>query len=56
MEFSFSFFSSTGAEFEGDKYEFLLRAARYADENGYAAVWTPERHFHRFGGIFRILP
>ena len=23
--------------------------ARFADENGFEAIWTPERHFHAFG-------
>jgi natural product biosynthesis luciferase-like monooxygenase protein len=30
----------------------LLDGARFADENGFEAVWTPERHFHAFGGIY----
>ncbi|KZY36420.1 peptide synthetase, partial [Roseovarius sp. HI0049] len=34
------------------KYQLLLDAARYADANGFAAVWTPERHFHAFGGPY----
>ena len=27
-------------------------AVRYADANGYNAVWTPERHFQTFGGLY----
>mgnify|MGYP006138748669 CR=1 FL=1 len=27
-------------------------AARLADERGFSALWVPERHFHRFGGLF----
>ncbi|HSL84319.1 MAG TPA: MupA/Atu3671 family FMN-dependent luciferase-like monooxygenase, partial [Thermoanaerobaculia bacterium] len=34
------------------KYRFLLEAARQADGLGFSAVWTPERHFHEFGGPF----
>lgn len=34
------------------KYELLLEGAKYADENGFVAVWTPERHFHAFGGPY----
>jgi natural product biosynthesis luciferase-like monooxygenase protein len=34
------------------KYELLLNGARFADENGFCAVWTPERHFHAFGGPY----
>lgn len=33
-------------------YELLLEGARFADENGFSSVWTPERHFHAFGGLF----
>ncbi|SDY49677.1 MupA/Atu3671 family FMN-dependent luciferase-like monooxygenase [Citreimonas salinaria] len=35
-----------------DKYRLLLEGARFADDNGFAAVWTPERHFHAFGGPY----
>ncbi|MDB5553452.1 MAG: nrps2C [Rhizobium sp.] len=35
-----------------DAYELVIEAARFADTNGFEAVWTPERHFHRFGGLF----
>jgi natural product biosynthesis luciferase-like monooxygenase protein len=34
------------------KYELLLEGARFADAHGFAAVWTPERHFHAFGGPY----
>lgn len=34
------------------KYRLLLDAAAFADEAGLCAVWTPERHFHEFGGLF----
>jgi natural product biosynthesis luciferase-like monooxygenase protein len=34
------------------KYDLLLNGARFADENGFKAVWTPERHFHAFGGPY----
>lgn len=34
------------------KYELLLEGARFADRNGFCAVWTPERHFHAFGGPY----
>jgi natural product biosynthesis luciferase-like monooxygenase protein len=35
-----------------NKYDLMLQAARFADANGFAAVWTPERHFHAFGGPY----
>lgn len=34
------------------KYRLLLDGARFADENGFVALWTPERHFHAFGGPY----
>ncbi|WP_182085890.1 MupA/Atu3671 family FMN-dependent luciferase-like monooxygenase [Aureimonas sp. ME7] len=34
------------------KYKLLLDGARFADANGFSAVWMPERHFHAFGGGF----
>jgi natural product biosynthesis luciferase-like monooxygenase protein/amino acid adenylation domain-containing protein/FkbM family methyltransferase len=33
-------------------YRLLLEGARWADRNGFEAVWTPERHFHAFGGQY----
>ena len=33
-------------------YRVLLEGARFADRHGFTAVWTPERHFHDFGGLF----
>ena len=34
------------------KYRLMLEGARFFDENGFDSVWTPERHFHAFGGPF----
>jgi natural product biosynthesis luciferase-like monooxygenase protein len=35
-----------------EKYRTLLDGARFADNNGFQAVWIPERHFHAFGGPY----
>ena len=51
MDFSLFYFADDG-EAEGDRYRLLMDGARFADEHGLTAVWTPERHFHRFGGLF----
>jgi natural product biosynthesis luciferase-like monooxygenase protein len=51
MDLSLFYFSDEG-DAQQDRYRLLLSGARYADTHGLAAVWTPERHFHRFGGIF----
>jgi natural product biosynthesis luciferase-like monooxygenase protein len=37
---------------DADGYRLLLEGARFADQNGFEAVWMPERHFHEFGGIY----
>ncbi len=34
------------------KYHLLLEGAKFADANGFQSVWTPERHFHAFGGPY----
>ncbi|OBY24558.1 MupA/Atu3671 family FMN-dependent luciferase-like monooxygenase [Leisingera sp. JC1] len=34
------------------KYHLLLEGAKFADRHGFNAVWTPERHFHAFGGPY----
>ncbi|MBW3570370.1 MAG: amino acid adenylation domain-containing protein [Gemmatimonadetes bacterium] len=52
MAFSLFYFSSGGEAGAGDKYRLLLEGAKFADRNGFDAVWTPERHFHAFGGVF----
>jgi natural product biosynthesis luciferase-like monooxygenase protein len=51
VEFSFFFFADNGDAGDGG-YRLLMEGARFADTHGFAAVWTPERHFHRFGGPF----
>jgi natural product biosynthesis luciferase-like monooxygenase protein len=48
----FYFAAETGSEPKGGAYRLLLEGARFADEHDFAAVWTPERHFHAFGGLY----
>lgn len=52
MEFSILYFSGDGSTTESDKYKLLLETAKFADKNNFSAVWTPERHFHPFGGLY----
>ncbi|MFI1163597.1 MupA/Atu3671 family FMN-dependent luciferase-like monooxygenase [Streptomyces sp. NPDC020801] len=47
----FYFGGDRGGE-PGDAYRLLIEGARFADRNGFSAVWTPERHFHEFGGLY----
>ena len=53
VDFSLFYFSSDESE-EGvpNKYHLLLEGAKYGDKHGFSAVWTPERHFHAFGGLY----
>lgn len=51
MDFGILFFSNYEVD-ATDKYHLLLEAVRYADRHQFKAVWTPERHFHEFGGLF----
>lgn len=52
LEFSLFYFSSDESALGSGKYQLLLDGARFADAHGFAAVWTPERHFHAFGGLY----
>ena len=53
MEFGFFYFSSSqGDRRPGETYKLLIDGAKFADTHGFQSVWTPERHFHEFGGIF----
>ncbi|HEY6445208.1 MAG TPA: MupA/Atu3671 family FMN-dependent luciferase-like monooxygenase [Acidobacteriaceae bacterium] len=49
---SLFFFSADSTEQTRNKYQLLLESAKFADERGFAAVWTPERHFQQFGGLY----
>ncbi|MBV6325519.1 MupA/Atu3671 family FMN-dependent luciferase-like monooxygenase [Duganella violaceipulchra] len=50
-DFSLFYFASTAPD-GGDLYRLLLEGARFADQHGFTAVWTPERHFSAFGGVY----
>jgi natural product biosynthesis luciferase-like monooxygenase protein len=52
VDFSLFYFASDEASSGADKYRLLLEGARFADSHGFAAIWTPERHFHAFGGLY----
>jgi len=52
IDFSLFYFASDEGAVQADKYRLLLEGAKFADENGFAAIWTPERHFHSFGGLY----
>jgi natural product biosynthesis luciferase-like monooxygenase protein len=52
IEFSLFYFASDEGQNAANKYALLLEGAKFADQNGFAAVWTPERHFGAFGGLY----
>ena len=52
MDFSLFYFAADAGESGENKYRLLLEGSRFADQHGFSAVWTPERHFHAFGGLY----
>jgi natural product biosynthesis luciferase-like monooxygenase protein len=52
VDFSLFYFANNSRELDSNRYGLLLDGAKFADRNGFAAVWTPERHFHSFGGLY----
>lgn len=48
----FYFAAGQGDTKPGETYRLLLEGARFADAHEFSAVWTPERHFHAFGGLY----
>ena len=52
IDFSLFFFASRERDGALERYRLLAEAVKFADCHGFSAVWTPERHFHAFGGLF----
>ncbi|MEP7339009.1 MAG: MupA/Atu3671 family FMN-dependent luciferase-like monooxygenase [Acidobacteriota bacterium] len=52
IQFSLFYFANDDAGAGADRYRLYLEGARFADQNNFAAVWTPERHFHSSGGLY----
>lgn len=50
LDFSLFYFATASAAKQS--YRLVLDGARFADERGFSAIWTPERHFHEFGGLY----
>ena len=51
MDFGLFMWGNDDAEGR-DKYKLMLEGAKFFDEHGFSSVWTPERHFHAFGGPY----
>jgi natural product biosynthesis luciferase-like monooxygenase protein len=52
VDFSLFYFATDAKDAGRDKYRLLLEGAAFADSHDFSAVWTPERHFHPFGGLY----
>lgn len=53
VDFSLFYFANNAEmAYADDKYRLLMESAKFADQHGFSAVWTPERHFHAFGGLY----
>lgn len=52
LDFGLFYFSADARQDVHDRYRLLLEGAKFADTHGFCAVWTPERHFHEFGGLY----
>ncbi len=52
LAFSLFYFGNYTAGKTADHYRLVLEGARFGDRNGFHAIWTPERHFHEFGGLY----
>jgi natural product biosynthesis luciferase-like monooxygenase protein len=52
LKFSLFYFADAAPGSVDFKYKLYLEGAKFADEHGFEAIWTPERHFHENGGLY----
>ena len=52
LQLSLFFFAASPDDAPENLYKLLIESARFADQHGFAAIWTPERHFQNFGGLY----
>ncbi len=52
LELGLYFFAADKPALSGGKYDLLMECCKFADTNGFSSIWTPERHFHEFGGAY----
>jgi phthiocerol/phenolphthiocerol synthesis type-I polyketide synthase D len=52
MKLGLMFFAASEDATAADKYRLVVESARFADANGFASVWVPERHFTKFGSLY----
>jgi natural product biosynthesis luciferase-like monooxygenase protein len=52
IDFSLFYFGGDNQSTPATRYKLLMEGARFADRAGFSSIWTPERHFHAFGGLY----
>lgn len=52
IDFSLFFFAGDEGVHPEDRYKLVMDGARFADDNDFDAIWLPERHFNKFGGLY----
>ena len=52
LALSFILFADASGRAVPEQYALARELARFGDQNGFEAVWIPERHFHSFGGAY----
>ncbi|MGE8033757.1 MupA/Atu3671 family FMN-dependent luciferase-like monooxygenase [Lysinibacillus sp. NPDC093692] len=52
LKFGLFSFSAVGIKSKQESYDLLFESVKYADQNGFSSIWTPERHFDKFGGLY----
>jgi phthiocerol/phenolphthiocerol synthesis type-I polyketide synthase D len=52
LQFSLMFFACTEEVLQRTGYRLVIESARFADREGFTAVWVPERHFTGFGYLY----
>ncbi len=52
MPLSLFYFAADEPKPGEETYRLYLEGAKFADQHGFTAVWTPERHFHEVAGIY----
>ncbi|WP_433654806.1 MupA/Atu3671 family FMN-dependent luciferase-like monooxygenase [Nocardia sp. CA-128927] len=52
IEFGLFFFASDAQHSGAQRYRLLFDSARFADAHDFTSIWLPERHFHKFGGLY----
>jgi natural product biosynthesis luciferase-like monooxygenase protein len=52
IDYSLFYFASDSPGTTAERYRLVVEGAKFADRRRFSAVWTPERHFHEFGGLY----